>query len=227
MSKLKRAAALLPERWQTELKRIHFKRQISKDNFVTDEPEYQILHNFITHGDWVIDIGANVGHYTKRFSDLAGPHGRVIAFEPVPTTFSLLSANVQLFTYSNVSLINTAISDKTDLVGIFLPKFSTGLTNYYEAQISSALDNSLSVLAISLDTLCIDKRVALIKVDVEGHELKVLKGMLKFLEKHRPVLIIETNLKEVISTLKSFDYIPEKMPNSPNILFKPNSKKLT
>lgn len=46
-------------------------------------------------GDWALDIGANVGHYTKRMSDLAGPEGRVIAFEPVPDTFAVLCANAQ------------------------------------------------------------------------------------------------------------------------------------
>lgn len=96
MPLLKQLAARLPHQWQTELKRIHFGRQINKGGFETDEPEYKLLHNFTHPGDWVIDIGANVVHYTKRFSGLVGIQGRVIAFEPMPTTFSLLSANVQM-----------------------------------------------------------------------------------------------------------------------------------
>ena len=128
MTLLKKISAQLPHQWQSELKRIYFGRQINNGTFVTDEPEYKILHNFISPGDWVIDIGANVGHYTKRFSELVGVNGRVLAFEPVPTTFSLLSANVQKFAHQNVSLINAAVSDKLDVVGMSIPKFATGLT---------------------------------------------------------------------------------------------------
>ena len=219
---LKQIIAQLPNRWQTGLKRIHFRRQISKGTFQTDEPEYKILHNFISPGDWVIDIGANIGHYTKRFSELVGAQGRVIAFEPVPTTFSLLSANAGLFAHSNVSVINAAVSDKLDVAGMSIPKFSTGLTNYYEASLSSSSDNALTVLTMSLDSLGINQSVALVKIDVEGHEASVLAGMLELIEKYHPVLIVETDSKEVITNLTSMAYISEKLPGSPNILFKPN-----
>lgn len=219
---LKQIAARLPDRWQTGLKRIHFRRQISKGTFQTDEPEYKILYKFISPGDWVIDIGANVGHYTKRFSELVGAHGRVIAFEPVPTTFSLLSANVELFAHSNVSLINAAVSDKLDVAGMSMPKFPTGLTNYYEAQLSSSSDNALTVLTLSLDLFDIHQSIALVKIDVEGHESFVIDGMQKLIEKHHPVLIVETDSKEVITRLISMAYISEKLPGSPNVLFKPD-----
>lgn len=97
MTMLKRIAARLPNRWLSELKRIHFGRQIAKGTFESSEPEYRLLPDLIAPGDWVIDIGANVGHYTKAFSERVGARGRVIAFEPVPTTFALLAANVQCF----------------------------------------------------------------------------------------------------------------------------------
>src|SRR5215470_17062957 len=111
MNLLKRIAATLPAVWQNELKRVHFRNQIRHNRFVTDEPEYSILPTLISAGDWVIDVGANVGHYTKRFSELVGPTGRVIAFEPVPETFALLAANLQVLPKTNATLINAAVSD--------------------------------------------------------------------------------------------------------------------
>src|SRR5690606_41619503 len=94
-SRLVPSCTLLPYttlfRSQTELKRIHFSRQIKKGNFVTDEPEYKVLPNFIRKGDWVIDIGANVGHYTIQFSELVGKEGRVIAFRSEEHTSELQS----------------------------------------------------------------------------------------------------------------------------------------
>ena len=222
MSLLKKLASQLPSRWQTELKRIYFSRQINKNSFITDEPEYKILHNLISPGDWVVDIGANIGHYTKRFSELVGTHGRVIAFEPVPSTFSLLSANTQLFTHPNVTLINAAVSDKLDIVGISIPKFSSGLANYYQAHLSSAKDSALSVLTLSIDSLNINQRITLVKIDAEGHEAFVLAGMQKLIEKHHPILIVENPSKEISANLISLGYVSETLPNSPNILFKQN-----
>jgi len=222
MTLAKKIAARLPNRWQVELKRIYFGSQISKGTFKTDEPEYKMLHQLINPGDWIVDIGANVGHYTKRFSELAGAYGRVIAFEPVPTTFSLLAANVQLFAHSNVTLINAAVSDKCNVVGITIPKFSTGLDNYYEAHLSSDTETALSVLTLSLDSLKISQRIALIKIDAEGHESFVLSGMQELLLKYHPILIVETSHDEVITYLRSLGYVSEKLKNSPNILFKTN-----
>ena len=222
MTLAKKIAARLPNRWQAEMKRIYFGSQICKGNFKTDEPEYKILPQLINHGDWVVDIGANVGHYTKRFSELVGACGRVIAFEPVPATFSLLAANVQLFAHPNVTLINAAVSDRCNAIGMSIPKFSTGLDNYYVAHLSSDADiAALSVLTISLDSISVSQRIALIKIDAEGHESFVLSGTQGLLKYH-PILIVETSHDEIIAYLTSLGYVSEKLKNSPNVLFKAN-----
>jgi len=223
MSLFKKLVSHLPSRWQDELKRIYFSKQIKKNAFVTDEPEFLILHELVSPDDWVIDIGANIGHYTKRLSDLVGSNGRVIAFEPVPTTFSLLASNVQLFSNSNVSLINAAVSDKLDVVGMSLPKFSTGLTNYYEANISSSEDSELSVLTISVDSLKITTPISLIKIDAEGHEAFVLAGMKELIKNYFPDLIIECPSKEIDEDLISLGYVSKVYPGSPNVLFRKNN----
>lgn len=103
-----------------------------------------------------------------------------------------------------------------------VPKFSTGLSNYYQAHLSSAADSGLSVLSVSLDALCISQHIALAKIDSEGHESVVLAGMRKLIEASHPVLIVETGSKEVIADLTMLGYVAEKLKNSPNVLFKPN-----
>ncbi len=221
MAVFKRFTARLPHRWQFELKRLYYSRQIIRGTFQTWEPEYKILSHYIKPGDWVIDIGAHVGHYTKRFSELAGTHGRVIAIEPVPTTFSLLAANVQLFAQANVTLINAAVSNTAGVAGMAIPRSSAGVANYYEAHLSSAADSAVTVLTLSIDSLCIRERIALVKIDAEGHESFVLEGMRRLLSEHHPVLIVETSSKEVVAHLSASGYVPEKLHNSPNVLFKP------
>ena len=220
MKLLKRIAAILPPAWQNELKRIYFRRQIRRDSFVTSEPEYAILSTLITAGDWVIDIGANVGHYTKRFSELVGPTGRVIAFEPVPETFALLAANLQVLPKTNVTLINAAVSDKTNLVGMSVPAFDTGLRNFYQAHLSDASDSGLQVLTLCLNSLDLAHKITLVKIDAEGHEARVLRGMHQILLRDKPTLIVETGSREIEDSMERIGYTPEKLAGSPNVLFR-------
>jgi len=217
---VKTGLSALPEDTQTSLKRIHFKKQIKNDKFVYREPEYLILDELIQDGDWAIDIGANVGHYTKRMSDIVGTNGRVIAFEPVPRTLSILSSNIQHYKHSNVTLMNAAVSNNFDVAGMSMPDFNTGLANYYEAHLDNNSSENLSVVTLPLDCLPITQRIALIKVDVEGHEHQALLGMEKLVNKFKPHLIVETGSEEIISLLASWGYEKTKYPGSPNILFK-------
>ena len=124
--------------------------------------KYKGENNFIKPRDWVIDIGANVGHYTKRFSDLVGPEGVVIAFEPVSETFSLLAANVQLFKFANVTLINAAASDELSLVGMKIPSFNTGLKNFYQAHVEIVISESnfIKVITLKLDLFQFPYRIS-------------------------------------------------------------------
>jgi FkbM family methyltransferase len=215
---LKRIAARLPERWQAELKRLHFRRQIRRGAFATAEPEYARLPEFLREGDWAIDIGANIGHYTKAFSDLVGATGRVIAIEPVPETFALLAANVQLFRHRNVSLFNVAASDRLALVGMTIPRLPSGLLNNYEATLTPSLDSMLTVLTIPVDAFGNGPRIALIKIDAEGHEARVLDGLERLVVAHRPTLIIETGGSEIATRLGNMGYETRRLPGSPNIL---------
>ena len=130
---LRKLASKLPLRYQQEMKRLRFARQIKKGGFLTDEPEFNMLNKWLNKGDNVLDVGANVGHYTTRFSHLVGATGRVIAFEPVPETFELLASNAARLSVRNVTLLNVAASEKSAVVGMNLPAFDTGMTNFYMA----------------------------------------------------------------------------------------------
>ncbi len=219
MSLLKRVAARLPLRLQSELRRHQFSWQLARGKFTTDEPEYRMLHRLVQPGDWVVDIGANVGHYTRRLSELVGPTGRVFAFEPVPETFSLLAANARRFPHDNVTLINAALSDHSEVVGMTLPKYSNGLVNYYEAQVVPAAGDVLGVFAMPMDGLAMGGRITLVKMDAEGHEPAILKGMRALLVQHGPTLIIEHG-ERVAADLAELGYAPETLAGSPNTIFR-------
>jgi FkbM family methyltransferase len=224
MKIVNKIGACLPYRLQAKMKRYYYKIQIKRDAFLSPEPEVNILNRVISKGDFVLDIGANIGHYTKCFSDIVGIEGRVIAFEPVPETFSLLTSNVQEMLYGNVTLINAAVSDKTEFVNIMVPKYDTGTKNYYQAHIQSNTIETCDacVMAISIDALNLNRVVKLAKIDVEGHEMPVLRGMENLITKYGPTLIIETDSIDVKQYLASHGYKHTILTNSPNIIFSKN-----
>jgi len=202
------------------MKRLHFWRQIRIGAFATDEPEYARLAEWIAEGDWVIDVGANVGHYTVRLSQLVGTRGRVFAFEPVSDTFELLASNVAAAGARNVTLFNTALSAQTAAMGMTMPLFDSGLTNYYMAALTSN-NSEFEVLTIALDSIGLPLRVALVKMDVEGHEYQALTGMEQLLRRDRPRLIVEGSSDEVRELLDRLNYDFIQLPRSPNRIFSP------
>ncbi len=213
---LKRVAARFPRQIQHELRRHYYSWQIRRGRFATHEREFQILESFVEAGDWAIDVGANVGHYTARLSKLVGPAGRVIAFEPVPRTFELLTANARQFPYPNVTLMNVALSDSPAVAAMDVP---TGEGGAYLAHLTEH-DTGLNVLCVPLDAITLPRPVRLVKIDAEGHELSVLRGMKQLLQRDRPALIVEVSHDESVEFLRGFGYTKEKLPSSPNCIFR-------
>jgi len=217
---LKRIANQLPARHQQELKRLHFARKLRRGTFVTEEPEFARLSEWLGEGDWALDVGANIGHYTARMSQLVGRSGRVFAVEPIPRTFELLSANVTSLPLMNVSLVNAAASDHCGILGMAMPYFDHGLVNYYQARIVTD-SPELQVLAIALDSLKLPESIRLIKVDVEGHELSALRGMKAIIECNRPTIIVEGADQDVEGFLGERGYRFEAATDSPNRVYYP------
>lgn len=217
-SVIKNICSKLPQYYQQELKRHHFRRQISNGTFKSEEKEYNLLGRWVKKGDWVIDIGANVGHYTARLSEIVAETGRVIAVEPVPDTFELLAANTARLHYNNVTLLNVAASNSTGLHGIAVPKFDSGLYNYYRATIT--INNpSIAILSLSIDSLNLPERISLVKIDAEGHDLQVLIGMDRLLERDHPILIVEASSSDIAEHLNRFGYSFERINGSHNRVF--------
>lgn len=216
---LRRAASRLPRHWQVVLRWWWWTWRLRLGLFRYDEPEYETLSQWVSEGDWVIDVGANLGLYTARLSKLVGPEGRVLAFEPMPETFSLLAFHSRLFAYPNVTLLNAAASDTFGLIGMETPVNARGLPNIYRAHVVDAPAAS-KVFSLPVDALCIPARVSFIKIDVEGHERRVLQGMENLLKKHSPVLLVEGSSPEVAEFLQALGYAGARNARSPNMLFR-------
>lgn len=215
---LKRFVSLLPESARSSLKRVRYAKQIRAGDFEADEPEVRILPQLVKRGDWVLDVGANVGHYTLALSQLVGDSGRVIALEPIRSTFAFLASNVDYVGANNVTLFNVAATGSTVELRMDMPKsISTGMANPYQAQVSA--NGQYAVLGVSLDSLLAGRAISLAKIDAEGHELEVLKGMRHILTVHRPILIVEGVDQDVEALLREHGYKYRALAGSPNRIY--------
>jgi FkbM family methyltransferase len=161
------------------------------------EPSVVRVASAILHrGDSAVDIGANVGFLTRQFAAMVGTNGRVFAFEPDPATFAYLAYNTRRL--PQVECSAAAMSDRDGIMTLYLHP-----TSAMSNSLVNAWDNArpIDVKTFSFDAWAntIDfGRLGLIKVDVEGAEPLVLRGMLKTLSSpKKPQVISEfcpTNL---------------------------------
>lgn len=180
-------------------------------------PEYDRLAEWVKPGDWAVDVGANIGVYTSRLAELVGPTGRVIAVEPVPETFRILADVVSDQGLDQVTLLNAAVGEETRLVGMDVPR-AAGFDGYYLAAVAPP-SAGLNVLCLSLDALNLPHRVAFVKVDAEGHELPVLRGMSELLRRDGPTLLVEVGSDAARDFLTGLGYRREDIGRSPNALY--------
>jgi FkbM family methyltransferase len=203
------------------LRSLNCMQQMLRGKFTTAEPEFALLHEMVKAGDCVIDVGANVGHYTMRLSDLVGPTGHVLALEPIAETYAVLVRNARRFQFrDNVTLLNVAASDSNTFVRMSIPTRADGGQNYYEAAITNAADSGLSALAVTLDSLLQPRRVALIKIDAEEHEAAVVRGALQTIRRDLPHLIIEGMPTAYEHELVALGYAPALITPSPNVVYR-------
>lgn len=209
---------ILPEMFLKLLKKTHYCRLLRKYS-EKEEPDFAIVKYLVKRGQTVVDIGANVGFYTKLLSELVAEDGLVISIEPIPETFSILSSCVSRLGLKNVMLLKYAVSDKNGYAMMEVPKYDTGGFNYYQSRIienntECASSKNFPVEMKTLDTLLssCERRIAFIKCDVEGKELAVVKGAVSVITKFRPALLIEvsSDLDYINSTARELFYILQK-----------------
>lgn len=135
--------------------------------------------------DLACDIGANKGSYLYWMSRWAG---RVVAFEPQPGLADYLSHACRSVGMANVTVERSGVSDTSGPRDLYVPS-----ENSPEASLVCHADSrSIPISVVALDDYFEpDQRVALLKIDVEGGELDVLKGAERILRRHRPVLLME------------------------------------
>jgi FkbM family methyltransferase len=144
-----------------------------------------LMRYVVQEGHACVDVGANIGYYTRLLSDLAGERGRVTAIEPIPDAVRLLRQNTA--GRANVTLVTAALSDHAGEADFYLAS-----TEDMSSLSATAGTHRLRVQLTTLDALLeTAERVDFIKIDVEGFEYQVLRGGLSVLAKHQPIVAFE------------------------------------
>jgi len=159
-----------------------------------DKQEIAYLLDSVKPGETIADIGAHKGGYLYWFQKRVGAKGKCYAFEPQPKLFRYLSRFKEILNYENVVLEKLGMSSSEGDSRIFVPEDS-------ETSPSATLNpdhNNDSYIPYDIKTDTLDNyfyknRIALsfIKIDVEGHELEVLKGAKKLITYYPATILME------------------------------------
>lgn len=155
------------------------------------------FRSLVRPGDVVVDAGANVGYFSLLASRLAGPTGTVYALEPATPSYEELCGNVLLNDATNVRPCHVAAGHRNDLLPLFVPPGgNSGRASLVEWPGANAFGGETVTVPVSpLADIVAEEhrlRVAVVKIDVEGYEESVLRGLEPLLERGaRPAVLLE------------------------------------
>ncbi|MBS1806461.1 MAG: FkbM family methyltransferase [Acidobacteria bacterium] len=143
-------------------------------------------------GETVFDIGAYCGVFTYILSQLVGPTGRVVAFEPDPINLNLLLRNVRRHGLQNVNVEGVALCDREgEMIFNSQGSLGSGFANFADR---SAQGNSVTVRTMTLDSACERYGVpSFVKIDAEGAEIEILSCARNLLSVHSAAFVLDTN----------------------------------
>jgi len=162
--------------------------------------EVEIMKKYLTASSTYVDIGTNIGYHLVGVHKETGCN--VIGFEPNPKHFAVASYNSKA--YAAIQLVNAAASDHA--FSFNMKDFDPNSSGNY-GDIHKDDTGAIEVRAITLDSLALPA-CALIKIDVEGHELETLTGCSKTISKYRPVVMYEAMEWDVWT--KCYEFMEER-----------------
>lgn len=148
--------------------------------------EIDALRRWVPAGARVVDVGANVGFFAMRFAEWVGAGGQVIALEPESRNHQELQRRVNDAGRAAVVVVHRAVADRHDGE----VRLEVNPDHPGDHKIG---DDGIAVKAWAVDSLCLPdgRPVTLIKIDVQGAELRVLEGAKGVLMRDRPALFVE------------------------------------
>lgn len=167
---------------------------------------YRYLISKMKEGDVFIDVGAHVGKYALQAAKIVGRRGLVIAIEPFSGNYAALLKGISLNNLKNVIALNIAAWNENCQLRLFIAEVSS----HHSVKKNSDLE-FIQVEAQTIDSILEELNVTKcdwIKIDTEGAEYEILKGLKKCLRNIRPKFIIEVtkHVEEIMSFFIKLGY---------------------
>lgn len=142
-------------------------------------------------GTTIIDVGGNNGQIAIEFANLVGDEGCVHTFEPQRIIYQQLCGNIFMNGLDNVWAHNVALGSEIGKIDVEKPNYhSIGYVNFGDVHVGLKSENFEIVDVMPMDRYGL-KNVSIIKIDVQGFEINVLRGAKKTIEENRPIIFIE------------------------------------
>lgn len=188
---------------------IQYDIYFSKDYYVRKSLDYvaYVWHDGeigkVVKSNAMLDIGSNIGNHTLYFLNECGAKF-VYCFEPVIDTFEILKRNIEInHLEDRTNLFNVGVGSK--MGGAIIASSKHNNTAYTKIAVSE----TGSIKVVSVDEMDISESIGFAKIDVEGFELEVIKGMQETLKRDKPIVLIEIwdeNLDEINKIMLSQGY---------------------
>lgn len=195
-------------------------------NIVLNHTEYErdelaLLERLGGECSVILDIGANIGWYSLHLAHLLRDQPtQIYAFEPVPRTFAELTRNIALNGYGEtIHAFNHALGESEGALRFYVPTFTGSVAASQRQLFPNESNEEVECAVVPLDVFTRQRRlerVDLIKCDVEGSELLVLRGGPETIQRFRPIIMLEMLRKwsevfgyhpnDIITLLRGYGY---------------------
>ena len=139
-----------------------------------------MIDNELSPGNIVLDLGANIGYYAIMEAKKIGHYGKIYAIEPDPRNIEFLEKNIKLNNINNIFEFEQGAISNKDEIAEFILSSKTNLSSF-DLKKNKNNSRSIEVQTYDLGTYIKNKkRIDLIRMDIEGHEIEVFDSLIKF-----------------------------------------------
>ncbi|MCO5259937.1 MAG: FkbM family methyltransferase [Crocinitomicaceae bacterium] len=170
------------------------------------------MSHFLKSDSVVIDIGGNIGLFSLFSAKTIQKEGKIISFEPFSVNFERFQENIALNSFSTIVLEKQAVGDSVGSIRLYYDFSEGNLGMVSTKKIDNATSEEVPVNTIDnyLKTKPLTK-IDFIKIDVEGHELSVLNGMVDTIKQYHPTILLEVldndeNAMKVLDFMQKMQY---------------------
>lgn len=185
---------------------------------IKERADYRLLMEFSRQKQCVFDVGANVGATSLVMAESLDPKGIIYSFEASEATCVVQHENLVLNGVSNVEIVNACVSDDS---GSPIEFYWEGISSRSSSKSPSKFGPSIRLIkaVVSIDDFAANRKCSpdFVKVDVEGAEASVIRGMVSTLKTHHPQVVVElhswpecplaTNVGDILPIVESADYV--------------------